>query len=54
MDFHTKATGTHVALNARNSGAESGRELFKGSTNATSLLICTRKKNFWLGISDLF
>jgi len=27
-----------------NSGAESGRELFKGSKDAASLLVCTRKK----------
>jgi len=28
----------------RNLGAESGRELFKDSKNAASLLVCTGKK----------
>jgi len=32
-----------VALRGRNSSAESGRELFKGSKDAASLLVCTRK-----------
>jgi len=38
-----------VALRARNSGTESDRELFKGSKDSASLLVCTRKKLFWLG-----
>jgi len=39
-----------VALQACSSGAESGRELFKGSKDAASLLVCTRQKIFWLGV----
>jgi len=39
-----------VALHARNLGAESGRELFKDSKDATSLLVCTRKKIFGWGM----
>jgi len=34
---HAKTTGLRVALRARNSGAESGKELFKGSKNVASL-----------------
>jgi len=34
-----------------NSGAESSRELFKGSKDTANLLVCT-KKNFWLGDAD--
>jgi len=37
-------------LRERNSGAESGRELFKGSKDAASLLVCTRKKCFVWGM----
>ena len=48
-DSRAKTTGSHVALRARNSGAESGRELFKGSKDTASLLVYTRKKIFWLG-----
>jgi len=47
-DSRAKTTGSHVALHAHNSSAESGRELFKGSKDAESLLVCTWKKIFWL------
>ena len=49
-----KTTGSHVALCVRNSGAESGRELFKGSKDSASLLVCTQKKIFWLGVQIFF
>jgi len=42
--FHTKNNGSHVPLCKRNSGAESGRQLFKGSKEAASLAAFTRKK----------
>jgi len=48
-----KTTRSHMALRAHNSGAESGRELFKGSRDAASLLVCTRK-NFFVGGADFF
>jgi len=35
---------SYVALRTYNSGAESGRELFKSLKNIASLLVCTRKK----------
>jgi len=50
-DFAPK-NGSHVALHEHNSGAESGRELFKGSKDSASLLVCTRKNIFWLGDAD--
>jgi len=34
----------------RSSGAVSGRELFKGSKDVASLLVCTRKKIFGWGM----
>jgi len=50
-DSCAETTRSHVALHAHNSGTKSGRELFNGSKDA-SLLVCTRKKIFWLGGSD--
>jgi len=41
--FRTKIAGLHMALCKRNSGTESGRELFKGSKDLASLLVCTKK-----------
>ena len=49
-DFHTRTTRSHVALHAHNSGVESGRELFKGSKDTESLLVCTQNKFFDLGL----
>ena len=49
-DSRAKTTGSHVALRAPNSGAESGRELFKGSKDTASLLVYTRKKFFGWGV----
>jgi len=43
-----------VALHKCNSGAESGRELLKGSKDAVSLLFRARKKLFWLVSVDFF
>jgi len=51
-DSRAKTTGSHVALLTHNSGGESGRELFKGSKDVASLLVCTHKKIFWLGGAD--
>jgi len=53
VDSHAKTTGSYVALCVRNSGAESGRELFKGLKDVESLLVCTRK-NFLLGDCGYF
>ena len=48
-DSCAKTSGSHVALRARNLGTENGRELFKGSKDA-SLLVCTQKKFFGWGV----
>jgi len=49
-DFHEK-NRLHVALGARNVGAESGRELFKDSKDVVTLLVCTRKNiSGWGGV----
>ena len=45
---HAKTAGLHVALYVCNLGAESGRELSKGSKDMASLLVCTQI--FWLGV----
>ena len=45
-----KTTGLHLALQARNSGAESGRELFKGLKDVASLLVYTWKNFFGCGV----
>ena len=42
-DFRAKTTRLYVALRERNSGAKIGRELFKGSKDLASLLVCTQK-----------
>jgi len=39
-----------MALHLPNSGYESGSELFKRSKDEASLLVCTRKKFFGLGL----
>jgi len=52
QEFPRQITRSHMDLHTCNYGAESGRELFKGSKDAASLLVCTRKKNFGLGNVD--
>jgi len=42
-DSNTKTTVLHAALCARNLGAESGREMFKGLKDAASSVVHTRK-----------
>jgi len=41
-------------LCVRNLGAKSGRELFKGTKDLASLLVCTRRKIFWFGVCGFF
>jgi len=48
----TKTTGLHVALRGNFSGPVSATDPVKGSKNKASLLVCTRKKNFLLGVTD--
>jgi len=46
-----ETTGLHVALRARNLGAESGRELFESLKDAASLLVHIQK-NFLVRGAD--
>jgi len=39
----------HVALRENFSGPVSAMDLVEVSKDAASLLVCTRKKSFWLG-----
>ena len=49
-DSCAKTTRSHVALHAHNSGAESGRKLFKSSKDSASFLVCTQKNFFACGV----
>jgi len=58
-DFRRKTTGLHMALPALNSGAESGRELFKSSKDSAILLVWQKfltpqqKNLFWVQTTRL-
>jgi len=47
-----KAACSHVALYGRNSGAASTRELFKGSKDSASLVVCNEKNFFGFGFHN--
>jgi len=49
---YAKTPESQVALHTNDLGTESGRELFKGSKDAASLLVCNLKNNFWLCSAD--
>jgi len=49
--FRAKSSRSHMALCECNSGAESARELFKGSKDSVSLVVCN-EKNFLLRVAD--
>ena len=51
-DFRVRTTRSHMALHEHNSDAESGRELFKGSKDAASLLGRTQKTFFVWGFKN--
>ena len=48
--FCAKTAGSHMTLRKLNSGTESGRELFKGSKDSASLVVCNEKKLFGWGL----
>jgi len=52
-DFQDKNTETHVALRGNFSGPVSGTDPLKVSKDAASLVVCIRKKIFWL-VSAVF
>ena len=49
-DFWAKNTKTHLALHMNFSGLVSATDRVKSSRDRASLIACTRKKNFWLGV----
>jgi len=51
-DSRAKTTGSHVASREHHSGDESGRELFKGSKDAASLVVGTKKNVFSFGVAN--
>jgi len=44
---HARTTGSRMTLCDRNSGTKSGRELFKGSKDMASLVVCNEKTFGW-------
>jgi len=47
-----ETAGSHVALRRNFSGLVSNTDPAKSSKEAANLVVCTRKKNFWLGSVD--
>jgi len=50
FDFGLKNNSFQLPYQHPNSSANCARELFKGSNGSASLVDCTRKKIFWLGM----
>jgi len=44
---HAKTTRPHITLQECNSDTESCRELFKGSKDSASCVVCNEKNLFW-------
>jgi len=50
--FQPKTSSFRLPYQRHSSSADCARELFKGSSGSASLLVCTRKKTFWLRGAD--
>ena len=50
-DFRIKNNSFRLPYQRPSSSADCARELFNGSNGLASLVDCTRKKIFWLGVS---
>jgi len=50
--FGLKNSSFQLPYQHPTSSADYARELFKGSNGSASLVGCTRKKIFWLGVAD--
>jgi len=48
FDFGLKNSSFRLLYQRPSSSADCARELFKGSNGSASLLVCTRKRFFWL------
>jgi len=51
-NFRKKNSSFRLPHQRTSSSADCARELFNGSNGSASLLDCTRKKFFWLGVAD--
>jgi len=51
--FQPKNSTFRLPYQRHKSSVDCARELFNGSNRSASLLDCTRKKFFWLGVADL-
>jgi len=47
-----KTAGSNVALHRNFSGPVSATDLVKSSKDLASLVVCTLKNFFWLGVAD--
>ena len=52
LRFQPKTSSFRLPYQCHCSSANCARELFKDSNRSASILVCTQKKNFWLGIAD--
>jgi len=50
--FRPKTSSFWLPYQRHSSSAKCTGELFKDSNGSASLLVCTRKKIFWLGVMD--
>jgi len=50
LRFWPKTSSCQLPYKCPSSSADCARELFKGSNRSDSLLDCTRKKIFWVGL----
>jgi len=50
--FQPKTNSFRLPYQHHSSSADCARELFKGSNGSASILVCSRKKIFWLGVAD--
>jgi len=54
FDFSLKNSNFRLPYQRPSSSADCARELFKGSNGLASLVHCTRKNFFWLGVCGFF
>jgi len=52
FDFGLNNSSFQLPYQHPSSSADCARELFMGSNGSASLVDCTQKKFFWLGVAD--
>jgi len=50
--FWPKSSSFWLPYQHHSSSVDCARELFKGTNRSASLLVCTWKQIFWLGVAD--